>query len=130
MGIQTQPNYSRGYCILKARNRSAFYLGILLLAFAASSCYSIKLISDYDEVTDKSLTAIQQETDAFIDVLIKESGTSEASFDKHKDFYDGIDAQLRHLEFRGSKKKRMASVPRLRLRSYHSRPWVWRSFSQ
>lgn len=75
-------------------------LSFILVVLILSSCVGIRLISDYDEATDKSLTSIQQKTDDFVATLIKKAGTTDAAFDKHKDFYDDIDQQLRRLEFR------------------------------
>ena len=83
-----------------AKKRPILLWSVLLLILAVGSCSGIRLISDYDDVTDKSLTAIQQAVGDFIDLLIKQAGTDSAAFDKHKDFYDGIDTQLRRLEFR------------------------------
>ena len=75
-------------------------LSVILVVLTLSSCAGVRLISDYDEATDKSLTAIQQKTDDFVAALIKKASTADAAFDKHKDFYDDIDQQLRRLEFR------------------------------
>lgn len=82
------------------RNMIVKYCVFALCGFMMAGCAGVKLISAYDEVTDKSLTAIQQKTDDFIETLIKQSGTDEASFSKHQAFYNDIDQQLRQLEFR------------------------------
>lgn len=73
---------------------------VVLFTFSLAGCASFRLVSDYDEVTDKSLTTIQQRTDDFVSLLSKLLGSSNAAFEKHKDFYDDIDRQLRGLEFR------------------------------
>jgi hypothetical protein len=83
---------------LKGRHIS--FLSVILLALSLAACSGVRLIADYDEVTDKSLTAIQQKTDDFVEVLIKKAGTDEAAFEKHKEFYNEVDQQLRRLEFR------------------------------
>lgn len=83
-----------------SRNQVLKYWVAVLCAFLLAGCAGVKLISYYDEVTDKSLTAIQQKTDDFIETLFKQSGTDEAAFSKHQDFYNDIDQQLRRLEFR------------------------------
>lgn len=73
---------------------------LLSVLLFLAGCSSIHLISDYDDVTDKSLTAIQQKTDDFIASLRKNYGTDAASLEKSKGFYEDIDQDLRRLEFR------------------------------
>lgn len=82
------------------RHGSLFFIS-LLLSFLAG-CAGVKLISAYDEVTDRSLSDIQQKTDDFIVDLISKAKTEDAAFDRHHDFYEGIDRDLRRLEFRVS----------------------------
>jgi hypothetical protein len=72
------------------------------VALVLSSCLSVKLISDYDEATDKALTQLQQSTDDFVTKLATSAPSPDNSFDKKKDFYDAVDQQLRRLEFRVS----------------------------
>ena len=83
-----------------SRNQILNYWVAILCAILLAGCAGAKLISDYDEVTDKSLTTIQQKTDDFIETLITQSGTKKAAFNKHQDFYSDIGQQLRRLEFR------------------------------
>jgi len=95
------------------RRRYTAVLGAALVALAllAVSCAGIRWISDYDEETDQSLTAIQQKTDDFIVALEKKRGSAEAGFDKNAAFYEEIDRALRQLEFRvGSIPKNDKSV--------------------
>jgi hypothetical protein len=78
----------------------------LLLSFVGlSGCAGMRLVSDYDEATDKGLTAIQQKTDDFIDLLVRKAGTADASLAKQQEFYDEMDRLFRRLEFR------VASIP-------------------
>jgi len=60
---------------------------ILALAFAMSGC-SIKLISTYDETTDKTVTALQKKTEAHLVALETIEGLPECKYEKHKLFYD------------------------------------------
>jgi len=83
-----------------SRRRFLKYWVAIFCAILLAGCAGAKLISDYDEVTDKSLTTIQQKTDDFIETLITQSGTKKAAFSKHQDFYMDIKQQLRRLEFR------------------------------
>jgi hypothetical protein len=83
-----------------AKNQFCKYWVAILCAILLAGCAGAKLISDYDEVTDKSLMTIHQKTDDFIETLLTQSGTNKAAFSKHQDFYSDIDQQLRRLEFR------------------------------
>jgi hypothetical protein len=83
-----------------SRNQVLKHWVAILCAILLAGCAGAKLISDYDEVTDKSLTTIQQKTDDFIEMLITQTGTKKAAFSKHQDFYTDIGQQLRRLEFR------------------------------
>ena len=83
-----------------SRNQIPKYWVAVLCAILLAGCAGARHISDYDEVTDKSLTTIQQKTDDFIEMLIQQSGTKKAAFSKHQDFYTDIGQQLRRLEFR------------------------------
>jgi hypothetical protein len=83
-----------------SRNRVLTYWVAILCAILLAGCAGVKLISDYDEMTDKSLTTLQQKTDDFIETLVTQSRTNEAAFSRHQDFYSDIEQQLRRLEFR------------------------------
>ena len=82
-----------------SRNRVSKYWAAILCTILLAGCAGARLISDYDEVTDKSLMTIQQKTDDFIETLLKQSGTNKA-FSKHQAFYSDIAQELRRLEFR------------------------------
>lgn len=92
--------------ITNRRCTSAFSLFLVAVVLAVSSCSTVRLISDYDEPTDKALTALQQSTDDFVTKLIANAPSEENTFEKHKKFYDEADQQLRRLEFR------VASIPK------------------
>ena len=81
-------------------NQVLKYWVAILCSILLVGCARARLISDYDEVTDKSLTTIQQKTDDFIETMIQQAGTKKAAFSKHQDFYTDIGQQLRRLEFR------------------------------
>ena len=78
-----------------------FALAVVLTA----SC-AVRLISTYDELTDTSLTSVQQKTDDFVAALEENHGKAAASFASAEKFYDEIDGDLRRLEFR------VASIPK------------------
>lgn len=81
-------------------NQTYRALTITLFGLLLSACTTFTVISDYDEPTDKALTAIQQSSDDFITKLIADAPSEKNAFDKHKQFYDDADQQLRRLEFR------------------------------
>lgn len=60
---------------------------VLGLSLAVSGC-SIKLISSYDETTDKTVTALQKKTEAHLVALEAAEGLPECKYEKHKQFYD------------------------------------------
>lgn len=75
---------------------------ILALSLLVSACMSVRLVSDYDEPTDRALTALQKDTDHFIIELIANARTEKNAFEKHAAFYTDLDKQLRSLEFRAN----------------------------
>lgn len=86
--------------LLMSEKRFFSSLYVLLVLTIFVGCAQVRLVSDYDEFTDKSLTVIQQKTDDFIESLRMKAKTDEAAFDKHLEFYEEIDRDLRRLEFR------------------------------
>ena len=74
----------------------------LILVGLLSACSTLRLISDYDESTDKALTALQKSADDFVTKLIATAPSDANAFDKHTKFYEDTDQQLRQLEFRVS----------------------------
>jgi hypothetical protein len=75
----------------------AQWLTVVLLSI---SCTTIRLVSDYDEPTDKALTSIQKSTEEFITTLAANAPSDANALEKHNAFYADIDQQLRQLEFR------------------------------
>lgn len=67
--------------------RQSLGLFSLIMALAISGC-SIKLISSYDETTDKAVTALQKKTEAHLVALESVDGLPECKYEKHKQFYD------------------------------------------
>lgn len=60
---------------------------VLTVAFSISGC-AIKLISSYDETTDKTVTALQKKTEAHLVALEAVEGLPECTYEKHRRFYD------------------------------------------
>jgi hypothetical protein len=86
--------------------RAQLGVAFLALFLLAAACTSVRLISDYDEATDKALTSLQQSADTFITKLVAHAPSEKNAFDRHKSFYEAMDQELRKLEFR------VASIPK------------------
>jgi hypothetical protein len=69
---------------------------VLLLAISAFSLTgcAIRLISDYDDVLDKDVTALQQTTETFLNQLGTEIDTPAALYSANVDFYVKTQATL------------------------------------
>ncbi len=76
----TIPQRMPRYTVLIA----AVYLTVML---ALTGC-TVKLISSYDEATDRAVTDLQRKTEAHLVVLESVEGLPECTFDHHKQFYD------------------------------------------
>lgn len=64
-----------------------FAAALLTVAVVLSGC-AVKLISSYDETTDKTVTALQKKTEAHLVALEAVEGLPECRYEKHKQFYD------------------------------------------
>ncbi len=73
-------------------------LGLLIMLVAG--CSSVRLISEYDEITDKAATALQEKVSRFIIQLESEIGTEEAKYVNHKQFYQEAKVDLNTLKIR------------------------------
>ena len=59
-------------------------LGLVLIILPA--CSSVKLISDYDEITDKSVTALQEKLSEFFVKMETDIGTEAAAYAHYSSF--------------------------------------------
>lgn len=80
------------------------YSGILSLFLACtlviSSGCSVKLISSYDETTDKTVTALQKKVESFLVILESQEGLPECLYDNHKKFYEETKVEVSAIEVR------------------------------
>lgn len=76
---------------------SLFYFVFLLLF---QSCSSVKLISDYDEITDNTITQLQRNTSNYFVVLERTIGTNESNYENFISFFDGAKVDLNTLQIR------------------------------
>jgi hypothetical protein len=71
-----------------------------LLFFILYSCSSVRLIQEYDEITDQKLTALQEKTARFFVKMERQIGFPESDYEKYIDFYDDVKTELSVLEVR------------------------------
>lgn len=83
---------------LMLHRKVPFLLGMLLLLI--TSCSSIRLISDYDEITDKAVTALQEKVSRFFVKVDSQIGTDSAKYEYHKAFYQDVKVDLNTLKIR------------------------------
>ncbi|MDE3251876.1 MAG: hypothetical protein KGO92_03655 [Bacteroidota bacterium] len=84
---------------LTVRFRS-YRLAMGLLLFCLSSCQSVRLISSYDEITDKAVTAFQEKVSRFFIKIDRNLGTENAAYQKNKSFYEDAGVDLNTLQIR------------------------------
>lgn len=80
------------------KRRLPILLSLLLLL--VSACTSIRLISDYDEITDKAVTALQEKVSTFFVQISADVGTDKAKYTNYKDFYTQAKVDLSTLKIR------------------------------
>jgi hypothetical protein len=79
------------------------FLCVLLIASLATlGCTTVRFISDYDDVLDKDVTALQLSTETFLNQLDSEAGTPAAAYSANSDFYVKTDASLRTMATRAA----------------------------
>ncbi|MDC8098423.1 hypothetical protein [Chryseobacterium rhizosphaerae] len=78
--------------------RISILMSFLLIIL--TSCTSIKLISDYDELTDKKIVALQEKVTGFVVKIRDEIGTDKAKYVNYKPFYQEVKVDLETLKIR------------------------------
>lgn len=73
-------------------------LGMMLLAL--SSCKTVRLISDYDAVTDNVINALQEKVSRFFIQVYGDLETGDAKYDHYKEFYQEAKVDLVSLKIR------------------------------
>ena len=71
-----------------------------LFLFLITSCSSVRLISDYDEITDKAVTTLQKKVTKFLVKVEDEVGTDKALYENYKPFYQEVKVDLNTLKIR------------------------------
>ncbi|MEF3077403.1 hypothetical protein [Winogradskyella poriferorum] len=83
---------------IKKTFRLTTFLMLTLVLF--QNCKSIRLISEYDEITDKTVTAVQEKVSGYFVKLENSVGTKESSYDNYKEQFEQIKIDLNTLEVR------------------------------
>lgn len=81
--------------IINIRTFSFFFALIFFF-----SCSEIRLIQEYDAVSDSKINSIQEKTSRFFVKLNRTFGLPENKYDKYVEFYDDIKSDIHILEIR------------------------------
>jgi hypothetical protein len=78
------------------------YLSLIapILFIFLYSCSSVRLIQEYDEITDQKLTALQEKIARFFVRMDRQIGFPESNYVNYIDFYDDVKTELSVLEVR------------------------------
>jgi hypothetical protein len=76
------------------------FLKGLIFLFFLFSCAEVKLIQEYDAVSNNKINAIYEKSTKFFVKLKRNIGLPESKYEKHIDFYDDIKSDLHILETR------------------------------
>jgi len=80
-------------------NRKLIAVAVLIF-LVFQSCTSIRLISDYDEITDKTVTEVQEKVANYFVKLENSVGTEESKYENYKEQFEKIKIDLNTLEVR------------------------------
>ena len=79
--------------IKKFRGLKTYFILMFLCVISLSGCVTVNLISDYDEATDKAVTAVQRKFETFFVELESQIGTDAAAYKNHTSFYKEIEVK-------------------------------------
>jgi hypothetical protein len=94
MGMQTR--YSR-----RSWRTRQTRVTLMLLVLAVAGC-SIRLISSYDEITDRSATELQRKVERFVRSMESASGTAAGAYANNTAFYDEAKADVSAMRIRAT----------------------------
>jgi hypothetical protein len=87
------------YSILKPRNR--LWVPVMIgLSFLLQQCSSVRLIQEYDQITDEKVTALQEKVARFFVGMERNIGKPEAAYENYVGFYDEVKTDLNVLQVR------------------------------
>lgn len=82
--------------------QSVIKLFFVTIVTGLISCNSIRLISEYDEIADKTVNELQEKVSRELIVLQRTAGTPDAAHEKHIPFYDDVYVDLNTLAIRAN----------------------------
>jgi hypothetical protein len=72
----------------------AWLLPLIFVMSLSSGCaFKVKLVGEYDEILDKSVTEIQEQTATFFSKM-KSASSSDLLYEPNKAFYDGVQGKI------------------------------------
>lgn len=83
-------------------SRSIRTLLLSYLTLVIYSCNSVQLVSEYDEVTNRSVTALQEKVSRFFVEMNENLGTEKANYPHHQSFYGEVKINLTTLQIRAN----------------------------
>ncbi len=86
--------------IKKAWHRKLTVIALMLITI--TSCQSIRLISEYDDITDKKVTELQEKSSEHFAKLERTIGTDESNYQHYVSFYDKAKADISTLKIRAN----------------------------
>jgi hypothetical protein len=84
--------------VLSQKLQAAILISWVALAF--SGCSTIELVSQYDEVTDKAITALQKKTETHLESLTREQSKPKCEHQNYVSFYSEAKVDLSGLAVR------------------------------
>lgn len=73
---------------------------VLVMSLAAGGCTNIRLIADYDETTDKTVTELQRKISTFLIDVESKLGTPEAAHERFVETYKALRVDISAIELR------------------------------
>ena len=102
----------------KQYNKLMAILAFVWLAGFLSACSEIRLISDYDEETDKAVTQLHRKVEGFLLELEDVAGTPDGEYKNYRDVYKEVKVDLASLSIRAkARPKNSLQVDQLELLS-------------
>lgn len=75
---------------------------IVVAIFSLAACTTVRLISVYDEETDKSVTALQKKVDTFLVKVRAQDGLPECRYSLHRSIYSELDVDATAIRVRAA----------------------------
>ena len=85
------------------RIKKSYVLSVFILAWmlVVAGC-TVKIISSYDDVTDKAVTALQKKTETHLVALEALEGLPDCKYERHKVFYEEVKVDISSIMVRAA----------------------------